>query len=75
MPHRTWKIAQIKGHIFGTDGKICSAVVQLRIPNKYLLTRSINHLYPLDIEVPLQPLFIPTTRILGTLVTTLISNY
>ena len=49
MARRTWKVAQIKEHIFGTDGRIRSVVVQL--PNKHSLTRSINHLYPLEIEI------------------------
>ena len=48
LPRRTWKIAQITEHIFSKDGKIRSAVVQL--PNKHFLTRSISHLYPLEIE-------------------------
>ena len=43
-PCRTWKIAQIK---LAQMEKFAQLVVQL--PNKHLLTRSINHLYPLEI--------------------------
>jgi len=43
-----WEIAQITEHILNKDGNICSVVAQL--PNKYLLTKSINYLYPLEIE-------------------------
>ena len=47
LPHRAWKLAQIKDYIFSRDGHIRSAVIQL--PSKNLVSRAINHLYPLEV--------------------------
>ena len=46
-PRRAWKLAQIKELIFGKDGLIRSAKIQL--PNRNIISRAINHLYPLEI--------------------------
>ena len=47
LPRGAWKLAQIKEFIFSRDGLICSAKIQL--PNKNIISRAINHLFPLEI--------------------------
>ena len=42
---RTWKLALIK---VSKDGQIRSVIIQL--PNKQLVSRAINHLFPLEIQ-------------------------
>ena len=49
LPRRTWKLGRIKSHIFSKDNQIRAVKVQL--PNKNILDRAINHLYPLEIPV------------------------
>jgi len=46
-PCRMWKLARVKEFIVSKDGCIHSVVVEL--PNKHLISRSVNHLFPLDI--------------------------
>jgi len=46
-PRRAWKLAQIKEPIFGKDGLMWSVKIQL--PNRNVISRAINHLYPLEI--------------------------
>ena len=46
--HRTWKLALIKEYILSKDGQIRSVIIQL--PNKQLVSRAINHLFPLEIQ-------------------------
>jgi len=46
-PRRTWKLARIKEIIFSKDNCVRSAVVQL--PNKNIISRAINHLFPLEV--------------------------
>jgi len=46
-PRRTWKLGRVKEYIGSKDGCICSVVVEL--PNKHLISRSVNHLFPLEI--------------------------
>ena len=48
MPRRTWKLALIKEFIHSKDGQIRS--VKIELPNKLVLSRAINHLYPLEIQ-------------------------
>ena len=48
LPRRTWKMALIKEFIFSKDGEIRSVIIQL--PNKQLVSRAINHLFPLEIR-------------------------
>ena len=45
---RTWKLALIKEYILSKDGQIRSVIIQL--PNKLLVSRAINHLFPLEIQ-------------------------
>ena len=45
---RTWKLALIKEYILSKDGQIRSVIIQL--PNKQLVSRAINHLFPLEIQ-------------------------
>ena len=45
---RTWKLALIKEYILSKDGQIRSVIFQL--PNKLLVSRAINHLFPLEIQ-------------------------
>ena len=45
---RTWKLALIKEYILSKDGQILSVVIQL--PNTQLVSRAINHLFPLEIQ-------------------------
>ena len=42
---RTWKLAL---NILSKDGQICTVITQL--PNKHLVSRAINHLFPLEIQ-------------------------
>jgi len=46
-PCRTWKLARVKEFIVSKDGCIRSVVVEL--PNKHLISISVNHLFPLEI--------------------------
>ena len=46
--HRMWKLALIKEYSLSKDGRICSVIMQL--PNKQLVSRAINHLFPLEIQ-------------------------
>ena len=41
-------MALIKEYILSKDGEICSVIIQL--PNKQLVSRAINHLFPLEIQ-------------------------
>ena len=45
---RMWKSALIKEYSFSKDGQIWSVIIQL--PNKQLVSRAINHLFPLEIQ-------------------------
>ena len=45
---RTWKLALIKEYILSKDGQIRLVIIQL--PNKQLVSRAINHLFPLEIQ-------------------------
>ena len=45
---RTWKLALIKEYILSKDGQIRSVIIQLL--NKQLVSRAINHLFPLEIQ-------------------------
>ena len=45
---RTWKLALIKEYILSKDRQIRSVIIQL--PNKQLVSRAINHLFPLEIQ-------------------------
>ena len=47
LPRRAWKLGRIKSYIFSKDNQIRAVKVQL--PNKNILDRAINHLYPLEI--------------------------
>ena len=47
LPRGVWKLTQIKQFILSKDGLICSARIQL--PNKHIISRAINHLFPLEI--------------------------
>ena len=47
-PRRTWKLARIKDFIISKDGNIRSVVVEL--PNKHLISRSVNHVFPLELS-------------------------
>ena len=49
IPRRLWKLALIKEYIFSKDGEIRSVYIQL--PNKQIVSRAINHLFPLEIQV------------------------
>ena len=44
-------MALIKEHILGKGGQIRSVIIQL--PNKQLVSRAINHVFPLEIYKPL----------------------
>ena len=44
-----WKLALIKDYILSKDGEIRSVYIQL--PNKQIVSRAINHLFPLEIQV------------------------
>ena len=48
LPRRTWKLALVKEYIFSKDGQIHSVIIQL--PNKQLVSRAINNLFPLEIQ-------------------------
>ena len=48
LPRGAWKLALIKEFIFGKDGLIRSVKIQL--PNKTIISRAINHLFPLEIS-------------------------
>ena len=48
LPHRLWKLTLIKEYILSKDGQIRSVIIQL--PNKQLVSRAINHLFPLEIQ-------------------------
>ena len=48
LPRRAWKLALIKEYILSKDGEIRSVIIQL--PNKQLVSRAINHLFPLEIQ-------------------------
>ena len=48
LPRGAWKLAQIKQFIFSKDGLIRSVKIQL--PNKTVISRAINHLFPLEIS-------------------------
>ena len=48
LPRRAWKLALIKEYILSKDGEIHSVIIQL--PNKQLVSRAINHLFPLEIQ-------------------------
>ena len=48
LPRRKWKLALVKEYIFSKDGQIRSVIIQL--PNKQLVSRAINHLFPLEIQ-------------------------
>ena len=43
-----WKLALIEEFIRSKDGQIRS--VKIELPNKQVLSRAINHLYPLEIQ-------------------------
>ena len=45
---RMWKLALIKQYILSKDGQIRSVIIQLL--NKQLVSRAINHLFPLEIQ-------------------------
>ena len=45
---QAWKLALIKEYILSKDGEIRSVIIQL--PNKQLVSRAINHLFPLEIQ-------------------------
>ena len=45
---RMWKLALIKEYSLSKDGQIRSVIIQL--PNKQLVSRAINHLFPLEIQ-------------------------
>jgi len=47
IPRRAWKLAKVKEFILSRDNQVRSVKVQL--PNKNILDRPINHLYPLEI--------------------------
>ena len=51
LPRRAWKLALIKEYIFSKDGEIRSVIIKL--PNKQLVSRAINHLFPLEIQAVL----------------------
>ena len=46
-PRRAWRLAKIKEFIFSKDRLTRSVKIQL--PNKNIVSRAINHLYPLEI--------------------------
>ena len=48
LPRRMWKLAKVTELIRGRDSQIRAAKVKL--PNKNILERSINYLYPLEIK-------------------------
>ena len=48
QPRRTWKLALIKEYILSKDGQIRTVIIQL--PNRQLISRAINHLFPLEIQ-------------------------
>ena len=48
LPRGAWKLALIKEFIFGKDGLIRS--VRIQLPNKTIISRAINHLFPLEIS-------------------------
>ena len=48
LPHRAWKLAQNKQFIFNKNGLIRSIKIQL--PNKTVISRTINHLFLLEIS-------------------------
>ena len=48
LPRGVWKLALIKEFIFGKDGLIRS--VRIQLPNKIIISRAINHLFPLEIS-------------------------
>ena len=48
LSSRVWKLTQIKQFIFSKDGLIYSVKIQL--PNKTVILRTINHLFPLEIS-------------------------
>ena len=48
LPRRAWKLTLIKEYILSKDGEIRSIIIQL--PNKQLVSRAINHLFPLEIQ-------------------------
>ena len=45
---RMWKLALIKEYSLSKDGEILSVIIKL--PNKQLASRAINHLFPLEIQ-------------------------
>jgi len=47
IPRRAWKLAKVLESILSRDNQVRSVKVQL--PNKNILDRPINHLYPLEI--------------------------
>ena len=48
LPCRSRKLALIKEYIFSKDEHICSVIIHLS--NKQLISRVINHLFPLEIQ-------------------------
>ena len=52
MPRGVWKMGRIESLCDGVDGKVRAAEVYL--PNGRLITRAINHLYPLEIAAELK---------------------
>ena len=47
VPRRSWKLARIEQSIFSKDGLIRSA--KIKLPNKNIVSRPVNHLFPLEI--------------------------
>ena len=45
---KMWKLALINEYILSKDGQIRSVIIQLS--NKQLVSRAINHLFPLEIQ-------------------------
>ena len=43
-----WKMASINEYSFNKDGEIYSVIIQS--PNKQLVSRAINHLFPLEMQ-------------------------
>jgi len=48
ITRRAWKLALIKEFIVSKDGQICS--VKIELPNKQVISRAINQLYPLELQ-------------------------
>ena len=60
IPRRVWKLAKVKEFILSRDNQVRSVKVQL--PNKNILDRPINHLYPLEIHSVINNDDLPVTK-------------